>query len=118
MDIADRLQGKRRDIGLGGASCVSLADAREAAQRMRGIARQGGEPVTERNREPRQTETGPTDACSKNYATFKQRGVRLCGSYDMIDKGPHTGILAHVLMDRQPDFSGRPKIAKRCDNRL
>ena len=38
------IHGKRRDIGLGAVSLVSLADAREVAARNRAIARNGGDP--------------------------------------------------------------------------
>jgi integrase len=41
---------KRRDIGLGSASSVSLADAREAAEDMRRAIRAGDDPVAERRR--------------------------------------------------------------------
>jgi integrase len=44
------VQGKRRDIGLGGTSLVSLADAREQAQALRKMAREGGNPLIERRR--------------------------------------------------------------------
>lgn len=39
------VQGKRRDIGLGGLSLVSLADAREKAFEYRKLARSGGDPL-------------------------------------------------------------------------
>lgn len=39
------VQGKRRDIGLGGLSIVSLAEAREKAVDYRKIAREGGDPL-------------------------------------------------------------------------
>jgi integrase len=42
------VQGRRRDIGLGGVRLVSLAEAREAARRLRAIARAGGDPLAER----------------------------------------------------------------------
>lgn len=42
--------GRRRDIGLGSAQLVPLADAREEAARMRRLARDGGDPVAERRR--------------------------------------------------------------------
>jgi integrase len=45
------VHGKRRDIGLGGLSVVSLAEAREEATRLRGIARKNLDPLLERNRE-------------------------------------------------------------------
>jgi hypothetical protein len=40
--------GRRRDIGLGGTSLVSLAEAREKARSLRKIARRGGDPVAAR----------------------------------------------------------------------
>ncbi|MDV4155864.1 tyrosine-type recombinase/integrase [Rhizobium brockwellii] len=39
------VQGKRRDIGLGGLSLVSLAEAREKALEFRKLARSGGDPL-------------------------------------------------------------------------
>ena len=44
------VMGKRRDIGLGGLSLVSLAEAREEATRLRKIARQHGDPLAERRK--------------------------------------------------------------------
>ena len=44
------VQGRRRDIGLGGAQLVSLADAREKAFTLRKVARGGGDPVAEKAR--------------------------------------------------------------------
>jgi integrase len=41
------VQGRRRDIGMGSAGLVALADAREAARRWRQLAREGGDPLTE-----------------------------------------------------------------------
>ena len=38
------IQGKRRDVGLGGVSWVTLAEAREKARGARKIAREGGRP--------------------------------------------------------------------------
>jgi integrase len=42
------VRGKRTDIGLGSATLVSLADAREEARRLRRIARSGGDPLIDR----------------------------------------------------------------------
>lgn len=42
------VHGRRRDIGLGGTSYVSLAEAREKARTMRATARSGGDPLAER----------------------------------------------------------------------
>ncbi len=45
-----RVHGMKRDIGLGGLSYVSLAEARKKATEMRAVARSGGDPLSERNR--------------------------------------------------------------------
>lgn len=43
------VHGRRRDIGLGGAGLVSLAEARERATEYRKIARDGGDPLAVKN---------------------------------------------------------------------
>jgi hypothetical protein len=43
------VQGKRRDIGLGGLTTTGLAEARLKAQTYRTIARAGGDPLTLRD---------------------------------------------------------------------
>lgn len=47
------VQGKRSDIGLGGLSTVSLAEAREDAYAKRKVARAGGNPIADRSAERR-----------------------------------------------------------------
>ncbi len=42
------VKGRRRDIGLGGVSLVSLSEAREKAGSYRKVAREGGDPVAEK----------------------------------------------------------------------
>ena len=42
------VQGKRRDMGLGSFTQISLFEARARAQRLRRIARQGGDPFAQR----------------------------------------------------------------------
>src|SRR4028119_2140620 len=44
------VRGKRRDMGLGGLSLVSLAEAREKALTYRKLAREGGDPLAERRK--------------------------------------------------------------------
>jgi integrase len=44
------VQGRRRDIGLGGVQTVGLGDARETARQLRAIARSGGNPLAERDK--------------------------------------------------------------------
>ncbi len=45
------IKGRRVDIGLGGVSYVSLAEARELAKENRKIARRGGDPLEQRRRQ-------------------------------------------------------------------
>ncbi|MEO1775659.1 MAG: integrase arm-type DNA-binding domain-containing protein [Pseudomonadota bacterium] len=45
------VQGRRRDIGLGSISYVTLAEAREMARELRKVARAGGDPIAERDRD-------------------------------------------------------------------
>lgn len=47
------VHGKRRDIGLGGLRTVPLMDARAMAEQYRRIARDGGDPLDERDRSAR-----------------------------------------------------------------
>ncbi len=51
------VHGRRRDIGLGGLSVVTLAEAREEATRLRKIARNGGDPLAERKKARAQVPT-------------------------------------------------------------
>jgi hypothetical protein len=44
------VRGKRRDIGLGSPAFVTLAEAREAAQRNKRVALEGRDPLAERAR--------------------------------------------------------------------
>src|SRR5262245_61253119 len=44
------VHGRRRDIGLGSASIVTLAEAREEAAKFRKTARAGGDPLAERRK--------------------------------------------------------------------
>ena len=46
------IRGRRRDFGLGSVALVSLAEAREKARANRKLAREGGDPLTERRPRP------------------------------------------------------------------
>lgn len=63
-------QGRRRDIGLGGLSLVSLAEAREQAAIYRKIARAGGDALAER-RKARTTVPTFSQAAELVYAEHK-----------------------------------------------
>jgi integrase len=51
------VRGRRKDIGLGGLSYVGLAEAREKARALRKVARDGGDPVAERDKDKRRSIT-------------------------------------------------------------
>ncbi len=68
------IRGKRCDIGLGGLSLVTLADAREDAIRLRKVARKGGDPLAERRQERRVVPTfeeAAREVHGTHAATFK-----------------------------------------------
>lgn len=62
------VQGKRRDIGLGGYSTVPLADARKKAVEFREVARSGGDPLAVRN-------------AQQGIPTFEQAARRVHGEH-------------------------------------
>ena len=64
------IDGKRRDIGLGGFPLVSLAEAREAAFQNRRLARTGGDPLAEKRKAKVPTFRQATE---KTHATLKPR---------------------------------------------
>lgn len=49
------VRGRRKDIGLGGCSYVTLVEARDLARRLRRVARAGGDPVAERDKDKRRS---------------------------------------------------------------
>lgn len=48
------IHGRRREMGLGATNVVSLREAREAADRWRGVVRAGHDPIKERERQKRE----------------------------------------------------------------
>jgi integrase len=68
------VKGKRCDIGLGSATLVTLAEARESAYQLRKIARAGGDPLAARRQERREVptfEAAATQVHSAHSITFK-----------------------------------------------
>ncbi len=65
------IKGKRCDLGLGGLSVTSLAEARVEAARLRSIARKGGNPLAEHRRERRQVPTFEEAARKVHEALIK-----------------------------------------------
>jgi hypothetical protein len=64
------VHGKRRDMGLGGLSLVTLAEAREKALTYRKLAREGGDPLAER-RKTRAVVLTFAEAAEKVHAEHK-----------------------------------------------
>ncbi|MCH9027048.1 MAG: integrase arm-type DNA-binding domain-containing protein [Proteobacteria bacterium] len=70
------VQRRRRDIGLGGLTLVSLAEAREEAACMRKTARKGGDPLVERRKASAQIPTFKEAAIlvhEEHSATWKNK---------------------------------------------
>jgi integrase len=73
------VKGKRCDIGLGSVALVTLAEAREDAQRLRKIARAGGDPLAERRQQRREVptfETAAKQVHASHSAAFKNEKHR------------------------------------------
>ena len=69
------VQGKRRDIGLGGLSCTSLVEARVRAKMLRKIAREGGDPLAARDQVFRTRHPEVTQAVNDTLELLKKAGV-------------------------------------------
>ncbi len=124
-----RVHGVKRDIGLGGAAMVSLADARTKAIEMRAIARSGGDPLAERNRSrgiPTFEEAArsawreqvvPTAMSAKHrqqwLATLRAYAFPIIGNrrVDAIQSGD-------ILRVLQPIWLEKPETARRVRQRL
>lgn len=122
------VKGKRRDIGLGGLSYVTLKDAREEAARLRKIARAGGDPVEQRRRE-RMTVPTLEEAAREFHAVnskgFDQRHANRWITTLETYAFPAIGALAvdsvtsgDVLKVLTPIWLEIPESAKRIKQRL
>lgn len=65
------VDGRRRDMGLGGYPVVTLAAARVAALSARRLAREGTDPVAKRNRDAAERKAAQTAAANAGARTFK-----------------------------------------------
>lgn len=73
------IHGRRREMGLGGFSDVSLAAAREAAERWRAVAASGRDPVKERERAARESSRADTTLRVLAVEAFEARKAELKG---------------------------------------
>ena len=121
--------GKRRDIGLGSAQLVPLADAREEAAKLRRMARAGGDPLAERRRERRTVPTFDEAALkvhAAHAATFKneKHAAQWLASLKS-DVFPIFGAKlvdaiepADVLRALSPIWISKPETARRLKQRI
>ncbi|MEM7547687.1 MAG: integrase arm-type DNA-binding domain-containing protein [Pseudomonadota bacterium] len=122
--------GRRRDLGLGGASYVGLAEARALAEKLRKVAREGGDPKAERDRDRREAITFK-DAAERVYAeqvvpiAKPGRHVRewLASleriAFDQIGALPvHLIGEAEVMKVLAPVWTEKPETARRVRRRM
>lgn len=123
------VHGRRRDMGLGSASLIPLAEAREMALRYRRIARDGGDPLEER-RKARQSIPNFKEAAllvhKEAAPTWKnpkhaQQWINTLTAYTF----PHIGDMqlhhiqsADILRVLSPIWLEKPETARRVRQRL
>ena len=124
------VNGHRRDVGLGGCSLVSLAEARDLARELRKVARAGGDPVAERDKGKRQSLTfeeaarkvheeqiAPSSKGGKHLADWISSLERLV--FPLIGKVPvHAVTQADVLRVLAPIWTETPETARRVRQRM
>ena len=124
------VQGRRRDLGLGSASLVTLAEAREAARRLRKIARDGGDPraVRDQNRRTSPTfeeatvhifETRILPGSSRPDAAKQWLGRLRTHAFPVIGgKQLHTIASSDLLAVLEPVWLTQPETARRVRQRM
>lgn len=119
------VRGRRRELGLGPADVLGLAEARTRAAEFREIARNGGDPAQERVRQTgrvitfetvaRQTWAEKVDGVSKNEKASRQWLTKLeTYAFPMIGSRPvaeiSTSDVAEVL---RPVWRSKPEVGKK-----
>ncbi|MFN2447111.1 MAG: tyrosine-type recombinase/integrase, partial [Vicinamibacterales bacterium] len=120
---------RRCDLGLGGLSTVSLAEARDEAARLRKVARRGGDPMAER-RASRTVVPTFRDAATRVHAahapTFKSLKHRAqwlasleAAAFPLLgDRPVNTITPADVLAVLAPVWTKKPETARRIKQRM
>ena len=124
------VHGRRREIGIGPFALYSLAEAREMARRFRRVAREGGDPVAERDRDRRQSLTFE-DAARRVHAEQVEGVARNAKhsaqwiatlrdyAFPLIGKVPvHAVTQADVQRVLAPIWLDKPETARRVRQRL
>ena len=120
------VHGRRRNLGLGSASLVTLAEAREEARRLRKEARAGGDPDTIRRRQSLTFEAAARRVCdnltptwrnekhaAQWWATIERHALPRIGARPI-----HTLGTADVLDVLGPIWTETPETAKRVRQRM
>ena len=124
------VHGRRREIGMGSARLVSLAKAREIARTWRWIARDGGDPMVERDKNRRQSLTfeeaarrvwaaqieppGRNEKYTKQWLTsLKAHAFPLIGSLPV-----HAVTQSDILRVLSPIWTERSQTARLVRQRL
>jgi hypothetical protein len=124
------VRGRRRDIGIGGFSYTTLAEARETARRLCKTARSGGDLIAERDKEKRRSITFEEAArkvhtehivpVARNEKAAKQWLWALERfAFPKIGKRPVYDIeQADILRTLNPIWVEKPKTAQRVKQRI
>ncbi len=124
------VHGRRRDIGLGSTSLVSLSEAREEARRLRKVARDGGDPIAERDKDKRKSLTfeeaaravhaeqiSPNNRNAKHVAQWISTLETY--AFPAMRKFPvHAVEQADVLRALAPIWTEKPETARRVRQRI
>ena len=120
------VHGRRRDLGLGSASLVSLAEARTKARAYRKIAREGGDPDAVRKRESLTFAEAARRVHAQLMPTWKNRKhaetwlatVENHASARFGNRPLHTIGTADILAVLAPIWTEKHETAKRLKQRL
>ncbi len=124
------VHGRRREIGMGSARLVLLAEARETARAWRRIARAGGDPVVERDKSKRESLTFEDAARrvwaeqieppGRNEKYAKQWLNNLeAHAFPLIGSRPvHAVTQADILRVLSPIWAEKPKTARLVRQRM
>lgn len=123
------VQGRRRDIGLGSTTLVPLVEAREKALFFRKIAREGGDPIAERDKlkptiptfreaaERVHAENAPSWKNPKHAAQWLTT-VKTYAFPELGDRPVNEIDSPHLLRVLSPIWLAKPETARRLKQRL
>jgi integrase len=124
------VHGRRRELGMGAVILIPLAEAREIARTWRRIARDGGDPVVERDKNKRKTltfetaarkvwadqiaQSGRNEKYAKRWlATLRDYAFPVVGSLPV-----HTIRQSDILRILAPIWTEKPKTAQMVRQRV